>query len=276
MHPGELPAQVVYTLGGTLLPAMPANIDYPDIVHADVPLKYAGKRNRVNGLTGRADAMCRMVARGATASSAFRLAYNDQKTSPVEITKRLRRVVNHPLWSMAVARYREQLENIRAQTRLEMRDFVTGRLVIEAQTAAESASRITALKLLGQSQGMFVNITRSEKVLDGKSIDKLKGELNQRLNDALKRLFPVQFRINGTATHSHSSPVEDDTALPASHPMGTPLDGTGGPVDAMDTIPLKPSPPISTGSSRADRTVVSATASATPPQEPLDWGHLFP
>ena len=237
------PAEIVYLPGGTLMPRVPLDLDIP-------PAQISGEtrtgRTLANGLTPRADAMARLVARGATLSDAYRAAYQARPDiAPEQVTYAAHRITNKTVWRDAIGQYRGEMERKRAQAVVNMRDFVLGRLTLEAQTAGESSSRIRALELLGKTEALFTDVRRTERSISPKDLEALKSQLYQRLSTALGRFSPSLSLGMGTANGPPSA-VEEEKGSREPHPPGEPLAGERDPPqNFIVTPPYEPQPQAS-------------------------------
>jgi hypothetical protein len=240
-------AEIVYLAGGTLMPRLPVDLDIP-------PVTISGEirtgRTLANGLTPRADAMARLVARGATLSDAYRAAYQARPDiAPEQVTYAAHRITSKPVWRDAIGQYRGEMEAKRAQAVVNMRDFVLGRLTLEAQTAGESSSRIRALELLGKTEALFTDVRRTERSINPKDLEALKTQLYQRLSTALGRYNPSLSLGTGTANGSRS-PTAEEKGSREPHPPGSPLESERDPPDNFIVTPAyepnNPSPPSQT------------------------------
>lgn len=260
----SLPASVVYVAGGTLVPKPPADPDMPEMVIAEVlgglpDIRGNTHLGRIphNGLTPRMDAMARMMARGIAGTPAYRAAYNvagGQIRGDRRHSDRAFRIMKHPRFKASLAAYRAEMERERRQQAVGMRDFVLGRLVHEAQTAPEAAARIKSLDLLGKSEAMWTTVTRNEKTLSPKDVDRLKHTLEQRL-----RAFLARAGQGGTegeqkphnSYYGTSNPLagqgEEAGGQPEPHPRAIPLITSGFPSNSGDTIPLSHPPHFTEG-----------------------------
>lgn len=245
-----LPASVVYQIGGTLVPSLPADPDLPP--PRVVRCKGAnGQHWLVNGLTPRADAMARLVARGVGPSAAYRAAYSVTDTPPGRVAQQANRIASTARFAQRTNEYRRAMEESERQSRIGIRDFVLGRLTLEAQSAPEAAARIKALDLLGKTEGMFTSVHRTEKSINPKDLANLKDQLEQRLRLALLKYNPSLSLASGPAT----GPPEAVAIGPAGpHTPIAPLEANGDPSEAAILIPSSNSPispaPVSSGSHR--------------------------
>lgn len=244
IEPGLAPPHILYTVDGELVPVAPIDPDQP-------PQGFAKasdtKAKLPNGLFPRADIFARYVARGAALSDAYRAAFGD-RTTPAQTTNRCARLMRAPRMQEAIRNYKVALSKEGAQTPVTMRNFVTGRLVHEGQTAKNDGTRVRALELLGKTQGMFTDVKRIETITSG-DIDKLKAQLSQRLSEIAQRF------IQG------ASPGQGDEnrRLPAGpHPTGAPLFSPEGPVAESHIISPR-SPLISLPSETMDGTHIKST-----------------
>ena len=229
-----LPVDVVYVTGGTLVPRMPADMDIPSAI--TVAMRNGKYTKLPNGLRPRSDAMARLMARGAQGTSAYRACYK-ATGKPIQDSRRAWAIAGSERFTRAVAEYREELERRQRQASIGMRDFVLGRLTVEAQTAPEAAARIKALDLLGKSEGMWTTVHRTEKAMSPKDITSLRDQLEQRLRSTLSRLSPSMAAALSHDTGSgRPSSGADETAEP--HPGDSPLISRGFPSKTVDTIPL--------------------------------------
>ena len=236
-------AEIVYLAGGTLMPKVPMDLDIP-------PVTISGEirtgRTLANGLTPKADAMARLVARGATLSDAYRAAYQSKPDlPPMQATNAAYRITHKPTWGPAIDRYRAEMEGKRSQSVVNMRDFVLGRLTLEAQTAGESSSRIRALELLGKTEALFTDVRRTERSINPKDLEALKTQLYQRLSTALGRVSPSLSLGTGTANGPPSATAEEKGSREP-HPPGSPLESERDPPENfIVTPPHEPDNPSS-------------------------------
>lgn len=182
--PETLPARVVYTLDGNLVSAMPGDLDLPPPEYVTVPYR---KGRLPNGLTQRADAMARMMARGLEASNAFRDAYNERQSNPRRVATRAMHVMRHPCFESVRGRYVWEMRKEQAQRIIPMKTYVIGKLVDESQMAEQASARIRALELLGKSVSLFTDVRRVE-TFTSDDVSKLKEQLFQRLTDVAQRM----------------------------------------------------------------------------------------
>ena len=205
--PKLLPARVVYTMDGELIAAPSSDPDLPPPVYATVPT-LRGLTRLENGLSPRADIMARYVARNEPISDAFRAAYDAGHLSPSLVAFRSARVSRVQQFDNAVASYRVEMEREQKQTVVSMRNFVTGTLVKEAQSADVASARIRAAELLGKTQGMFVDVKRVE-TFTSSDVSKMKAQLNQRLSELLATFAP---RLSPSHGDNPDTPSSDPTA----------------------------------------------------------------
>jgi len=229
------------------MPSLPADPDLPKALSVTT-VKWTKNHKLANGLTKRADVMARLMARGASGSAAYRAAYG-HTGDPIRVAHCAARIIRAARFRVAVDTYRAVLENEARQTAIGVQDFVKSRLVHEAQSARNDGARIRALELLGKTEGMFVDVKRTEKTIDQASLNKAKAELNQRLKDTLRRMAPALFlqlqadqasASHDTGTDSDNPPPEIQETEP--HPGRTPLSATGPIPSYVDTIPPVESP----------------------------------
>ena len=236
---------MIYMPEGNLAPAIPYD---PDIPPAELLPGWVTVRGRLpNGLSRRADLMARLMARGVQAVAAYRAAFNASGEA-IRDAKRAWRIGRTPRFRAELGSYRERLQRERRQASLGMREFVLGRLALEAQHASESSARIKALDLLGKSEALWTTVHRTEKTISPKDMQSLRVQLEQRLRDAMLKL---NSRLQGQAVaHSHDTgsgqaaagPQAGDETAGGPHPPGSPLILNGFPSKTFDTIPLKGSP----------------------------------
>lgn len=238
---GEIPPNdVVYTIGGGLMPALPADPDLPRALSVAATGKLRNGK-LPNGLTRRADVMARLMARGAGTSAAYRAAYNAMQSDPVDTARNAGRVAGVAGFRRVVSEYRMALEAESRQQAIGLGDFVKSRLVKEAQTARNDGARIRALELLGKTEGMFMDVKRTEKSLSAKDVTALKSELNQRLKEHLLRLAP-QLVALGTSQDTGTdmaiqAPTGDEIAMADPHQGAAPLIASGSHPGSEDSIP---------------------------------------
>ena len=221
------------------MPRLPFDLDIP-------PVQISGEirtgRTLANGLTPRADAMARLVARGATLSDAYRAAYQSKPDlPPMQATNAAYRITHKSTWGPAIDRYRAEMEGKRSQAVVNMRDFVLGRLTLEAQTAGESSSRIRALELLGKTEALFTDVRRTERSINPRDLEALKTQLYQRLSTALGRYNPSLSLGTGTANSPPSATAEEKGSRDPD-PPGSPLESERDPPDNFIVTPGKPDP----------------------------------
>lgn len=236
-------AEIVYLPGGVLMPKVPLDLDIP-------PVQISGEirtgRTLANGLTPKADAMARLVARGATLSDAYRAAYQARPDkTPYAVAKAAYSLTRAEAWEPVMQGYRRGMEEKRSQSVVNMRDFVLGRLTLEAQTAGESSSRIRALELLGKTEALFTDVRRTERSINPKDLEALKSQLYQRLSTALGRVSPSLSLGMGTANGSPSATAEEKGSREP-HPPGSPLESERDPPqNFIVTPPYEPQNPSS-------------------------------
>lgn len=237
-QPQTLPANVVYTVNGGLMPDIPPS---PDMLPA-LPHDWHTPSHRVHriyGLSPRADAMARFVAHGVTTSDAYRAAYQCSDPRPGRISQRADTIARSPRYRSAIAWYRGELDRLTAQRVVSMVDYVKSRLVLESQHADVSGSRIRALELLGKTESMFIDVKRTERVLDATQVASLKVQLEQRLRTVLARLGSVPSRDTGTEA-DHEGGIESLDSGP--HAVLSPLSTHEGPPNRIYANPLKHTP----------------------------------
>lgn len=244
-----LPARVIYTPTG-MVPQVPVDLDMPAPVTVAATGSMRGHK-LANGLTRKADAMARMVARGIAAVDAYRAVYGIS-TDPKGDTQRASRIACTGKFGAVVIDYRNRLLSDGRQNHIRMRDFVLGRLTLEAQTARESGSRIRALDLLGKSEGMWTTVHRTEKSMTPKDMKELKGQLEQRLRAALSKYSPglglsmTEGPGHGPAAHTTGMDRPDQTDQSEPHQGISPLNAKGDPtISAIPFHSNNPPPSIS-------------------------------
>lgn len=223
---------MVYTRNG-IVPRIPMDPDMAAPVMATLDASGTGVRRLSNGLTRKADAMCRLTARGMPASAAY-LAVYGQHGSPATQSARAQRIVSTSKYGDCERSYRIRIESAARQQALPMRDYVLTRLTLESQTAEKASERIKALDLLGKSEGMWTMVHRTEKAMSSKDAQALKEQLNQRLMAALERIRPGSVPGRGTA----GGPLDAPGQTP---PIHSPPFIEQGPAISDDTIPPTPS-----------------------------------
>jgi hypothetical protein len=205
-----LPASVVYVQGGNLIPALPDDPDLPKAITAAANVNAWGKAP--NGLGSRTDIMARLMARGVQGTPAYRAAYK-RSGDPIRDAQRAWAITRKPRFRSALSEYRAAIEGESRQQAIGMADYVKGRLVQESQHAKESAARIKALQLLGQTEGLFTTVHRTEKVMDAAQLHTMKAQLYQRLRQAMA--------VSGhtpQASLSHDTGRESGTGIPQLDP----------------------------------------------------------
>lgn len=276
-HGAMVPANIVYTSGGGLIPGLPAD---PDLAQALTVTTVRHMRNArlPNGLTRRADIMARLQARGASLSASYRAAYSSQQPDPIKVAAAAQRVARLPSYRAQVDNYRAVLEYEARQQVVGIEDFVKSRLVSEAQTARNDGARIRALELLGKTEGMFVDIKRTEKALSPKDLGTLKNELNQRLKDSLLRIAPQLAALQGLSHTAGTDIPSGEILEPETHPGHTPLVEYWDPPTKKDTIPPTGSPVLEhTGTpldgTHPERPRVGVSDGFSPPGAIMVAGH---
>lgn len=230
--PDELPARVIYSLRRDALVPAPG-LD-PDMPTPEFKLVAKQPGKLANGLTYRADAMARMVARGVPATEALRSIYPVRPgLAPKYVAERAFRITRSETFDRVLTGYREELREQGAQAIVSIRQFVMSRLVQEAQDAKADASRVRSLELLGKTEGMFTDVKRVEHIQDGR-IDELKQRLSARLEQIMTRFAPM--------SPSHGDDIA--TIQPQPHPPSTPLISSGSHPEKLHMNPLS-HPPIS-------------------------------
>lgn len=247
-HGQAVPANIIYTSGNHLLPALPDDPDLARALTVRTTWKQGDRGKCPNGLTRRADVMARLMARGAGGTSAYRAAYN-ASGDLLRVNSRAERITRHPAFWPAVNRYRDVLSWEAKQQEVKTKDLVMSILVREAQHGDKSASRIKAAELLGKTEGMFVTVSRSEKTLAPSDLKSLKTQLEQRLMQALGRLNPHLTNGSQGSSLGHGTditPQGDETASAGPHPGAPPLFVDGSHPGSVDrTLPKRSSPLVS-------------------------------
>lgn len=236
-QPQTLPANVVYTVNGGLMPDIPPS---PDML-PQCPIDWhtpAQHIRRVYGLSPRADAMARFVAHGVTLSDSYRAAYR-ANALPLTISRRANSIATSDRFKASVHWYSSALDRIATQRTVNMVDYVKSRLVLESQHADVSGSRIRALELLGKTESMFIDVKRTERVLDATQVASLKVQLEQRLRTVLARLGSGPSRDPGTEA-DHEGGIESLDSGP--HAVLSPLSTHEGPPNRIYANPLKHTP----------------------------------
>lgn len=252
-QPGKvLPASVVYVTGGTLVPSMLPDPDLPPPVTVAMPPgTHRGKLP--NGLTAKADAMARLMARNVAGTDAYRACFK-ASGEPIRDAQRAWQISRHERFKYAVREYRAELEREQRQAVIEMQDFVKGRLVHEAQTADQAPARIRALELLGKTEGMFVDIKRTERAINPNDLRNLKDQLEQRLRRALLQINPKLLTEAVPDGGTDQSPTGDESGLPGPDRPSAPLFSNGShPATGDSNSPTRSPisrPPVSSGSHR--------------------------
>lgn len=235
-----IPPNVIYTANGGFMPALPADPDLPNALRV-TSRNYVTRGGKLsNGLTRRSDIAARLVARGASGTAAYRAAYNVTRDDPIGLARHASRLAAIPAWQAAVCHYRAVLENESRQQGIKARDFAMSVLVREAQHAPQAAVRVRAAELIGKTEGMFVDVKRTEKTLAPSDLKSLKTQLEQRLMQALGRINPHVLAASQGTSLGHGTdinPSEAEIGSPEPHRGAPPLIGNGSHPGSVDSTP---------------------------------------
>ena len=138
-----------------------------------------------NNLTAKQMAFCRALASGLlTQSAAYREAYSAENMSSASVRVEASRLIADPNISLTVNGLKASIEQQRQAQGLTDRDRVLSQLRDWMVTAEPTdTNKIAATRLLGQSIGMFKEVT--ETVTIDRDSDSVAMELERRLESLL-------------------------------------------------------------------------------------------
>lgn len=150
----------------------------------EIPLDVllTGKRNR--NLTKKMQGFALDLATGETKAQAYRNNY-DTKANPKSVGDQAHKLAKNPVIAKEVDLITEALEAAAAHSAAQLRGLVIGRLTKEAlNMESPSASRITALKALGQVSEIAA-FTERKEITQVKASDDIKAQLLKMIQGAL-------------------------------------------------------------------------------------------
>lgn len=139
-------------------------------------------------LTAKQEAFAREIAKGATNSEAYRLAYNAEGMKPESIHSEASRVANVPAVSSRIRELIGEVHDQMIRDGVAIRRHVLTNLLRESTDMkhGNASSRIRALELLGKSD--VVGLFNEPKEAKERSTDpaKLEAELKEKLRSWFK------------------------------------------------------------------------------------------
>lgn len=146
--------------------------------------EVAGSRVK-GGLTNKQRAFVRaMLGGAASASSAYRTAYDTDGMSPRVVNNEASKLLRHRVIAVRLAEGFAEQEERALYSHASRRDFVLEQLTHEAQHAVSDSARVAALGLLGKSVAMF-----SGKVEVDEPDRRTSAEIREALEAKLKGLL---------------------------------------------------------------------------------------
>jgi len=153
-----------------------------------VDLVSQGIRNDY-GLTVKQEKFAQELAKGATQSDAYRIAYGAENQKPETIWTEASKLASHPMVSQRVMMLLAEQERAMLKDRVKLQTHVLSGLLAESQREESRASeRIAALVALGKTN--VVGLYKEEDVGDkkGRKVEEIEAELRQRMADLIPAL----------------------------------------------------------------------------------------
>jgi hypothetical protein len=143
------------------------------------------RRTPKRKLTVKQERFVAAVIKGATASEAYRTAYNVESMRPANIWTESSRLMAHPMVAPRIRAGMAHIERGAVSSALSRRRWIVERLEIEAKTAESDAARVRALELLGKTQDVRLFADIVETTNTDSSPDEVRRELEVRLTKLL-------------------------------------------------------------------------------------------
>ena len=137
-----------------------------------------------SNLTAKQEKFIEGVAKGLSASEAYRQAYNTSKMKPSTIWTESSLLMSNQKVSRRLKAIYQKREDTAVASAVSLRSWILERLQEEAQDFSEksnSASRIRSLELLGKTNEIKLFSEVIENINSDKSADQIKTELEERI-----------------------------------------------------------------------------------------------
>ena len=138
-------------------------------------------------LTAKQDRFGAEVVKGATASDAYRAAYNADGMKASAIWVESSRLMGNPIVALRLQANRDSIERSAVSSALARRRWIVERLEHEAANAESDAARVRSLELLGKTQDVRLFADIVETTTTDASPDEVRRELEARLTALLTR-----------------------------------------------------------------------------------------
>jgi hypothetical protein len=252
---------------------MPAKLTKKQIQEglSDVPMDVLLLGHRSNALTHKQKTFAKEVALGATGAEAYRKAYRKGKppVKPKVAGNRASDLKKNEGIALEIEAIKEAIEFNKSHSTAQLRALVVSQLTKEALNGENPpASRLTALKALGEVAGVdaFVHRTETKVIRDSDSartelmeqIKKLMGDNARTIDEDDSDALELLAEINGEAEliREGQTPLE-----------GHPLNVADSSANYIHSIPDNRSPENNGEGSTFPQGVKVNTSTETPPYE---------
>lgn len=247
---------------------MPAKLTKKQIQEglSDVPMDVLLLGHRSSALTSKQKAFAKNVALGDTGAEAYRKAYNT-KAKPKTVGDEAGKLKKNPVIATEIEAIREAIEFNKSHSTAQLRALVVSQLTKEALNGENPpASRLTALKALGEVAGVdaFVHRTETKVIRDSdtartelmEQLKKVIGDNLRTVNEDDSDALELLAEINGEAEliREIQTPLE-----------GHPLNVADSSADYIHSIPDNQSPENNGEGATFPQGVKVNTSTETPP-----------
>jgi hypothetical protein len=173
--------------------SMPAKLTKKQIQEGlnDVPMDVLLLGHRSSSLTSKQKAFAKNVALGDTGAEAYRKAYNT-KAKPKTVGDEAGKLKKNPVIATEIEAIKEAIEFNKSHSTAQLRALVVSQLTKEALNGENPpASRLTALKALGEVAGVdaFIHRTETKVIRDSDSArTELMEQLKKIMGDNLRTI----------------------------------------------------------------------------------------
>ena len=158
----------------------------PDLNLVEVMPWHEDSSSRIKGVDGLTPKQRRfvlaMLGGAASASSAYREAYDTDGMSPRVVNNEASKLLHHRVIAVRLAEGFAEQERRALHGEVSRSRFVIERLTHEAEHATADASRVAALVALGRSCGMFTTKVQVDEP-DQRTSAEIKADLERRLRE---------------------------------------------------------------------------------------------
>ena len=144
--------------------------------------KATAKKRR---LTAKQERFVAEVIKGATASDAYRTAYDAEGMKASAIWVESSRMMGNPIVALRLQAHRDSIQRSAVSSALTRRRWIVERLEHEAANAESDAARVRSLELLGKTTDIKLFADIVETSSNDQSPEQVKAELEEKLTALL-------------------------------------------------------------------------------------------